>query len=304
MLQPNRSFSNGTAYRYGFNGQEKSDEIYGEGNAYDFGERIQDPRLGGRWFSVDPLAYKMPGWSPYCFAFNNPISYADYKGLYPILTVTNQITGYTAIKVYGKTGNPVIVVPTYKAILKDVTNGKTTVLATYNVTRDGYYNIGSKENEVKLEDRSFEPKKEVKYTALKFDYVEGTPALALRQNGSQKLDATPLNNHTYTDGTPLPKDIDRKEPAIATGVMIHIGGAYEHQDGSVSIGGTYGCMGVVGSANTYKTKAEAQQAINDGSFTDNTSNAATKDLSKKMDDSNAKDPGANKIEVIIKKRKK
>lgn len=37
----------------------------------------------------------MPGWSPYSFAFNNPVSYPDYKGLYPILTVTNQITGYT-----------------------------------------------------------------------------------------------------------------------------------------------------------------------------------------------------------------
>lgn len=300
---PGRRFNSNKA-TYGFNGKRKDNEIYGEGNAYDFGERIQDPRLGGRWFSVDPLAGKMQGWSPYSFAFNSPISHADYKGLYPILTVTNEITGYTAIKVYGKTGNPTLIVPTYKAVLKDVTNGKTTILGTYNVTRDGYYNIGSKKNEIKLEDRSFEPKKEVKYTAVKFDYVEGTPALALRQNGSTKLDATPLKNHTYTDGTTLPKDIDRKDPDIATGVMIHIGGAYKHKDGTVSLGGTYGCMGVVSSSNVYNTKAAAQQAVNDGSFMTITSNATMTDLSKKMDDSNAKDPAPNKIEVVVKKRRK
>ena len=42
---PNFEEEGGT-YRYGFNGMEKSDEVYGEGNAYDFGARIHDPRIG------------------------------------------------------------------------------------------------------------------------------------------------------------------------------------------------------------------------------------------------------------------
>src|SRR5690606_17531016 len=56
-----------SSYRYGFNGQEKDDEIKGPGNRYDFNFRIQDPRLG-RFLSRDPLATSFPGWSPYSFA--------------------------------------------------------------------------------------------------------------------------------------------------------------------------------------------------------------------------------------------
>lgn len=38
-VMQNRAFSS-RAYRYGFNGKEKDAEMYGEGNAYDFGARI------------------------------------------------------------------------------------------------------------------------------------------------------------------------------------------------------------------------------------------------------------------------
>src|SRR5690606_11680882 len=67
-------------YRYGFNSMPKDNEIYGpEGSGYDFGARIYDSRLG-RWMSVDPLAYKAPGWTPYRAFFNNPIRYIDSDG--------------------------------------------------------------------------------------------------------------------------------------------------------------------------------------------------------------------------------
>jgi RHS repeat-associated protein len=53
MIMPGRKYSIGNgAYRYGFNGKEKNNEISGEGNSYDFGARIYDPRLG-RWLSTD-----------------------------------------------------------------------------------------------------------------------------------------------------------------------------------------------------------------------------------------------------------
>ena len=79
MLMPGRKFSAGSGYRYGFNGKEKSDEVYGEGNVYDYGARIQDPRLG-RWLSVDPLQLKYTDLSPYQYCANSPISAKDPDG--------------------------------------------------------------------------------------------------------------------------------------------------------------------------------------------------------------------------------
>jgi RHS repeat-associated protein len=88
------------SYRYGFNGKEKSDEIYENGNAYDFGERIQDPRLG-RWFSLDPLMNKYPGETPYMYTGNNPILFIDPDGKDRIVTI-NLITNtgtYTLLQI-------------------------------------------------------------------------------------------------------------------------------------------------------------------------------------------------------------
>jgi RHS repeat-associated protein len=77
---PGRSYvSGGGAYRYGFNGQEKDDEIKGGGNSLDFGARIYDSRLGS-WFSIDPFVSKYPNVSPYSFALNNPIILKDEGG--------------------------------------------------------------------------------------------------------------------------------------------------------------------------------------------------------------------------------
>src|SRR6218665_1557901 len=59
-------------YRYGFNGMENDNEVNGEGNHLDYGARGRTPRLGGGWWSIDPLASKYPGISPYAFCFNNP----------------------------------------------------------------------------------------------------------------------------------------------------------------------------------------------------------------------------------------
>jgi len=66
-------------YMWGFNGQEKINEQYGEGNAYDFGARILDVRLG-RWMSRDPQAGKYPYFSPYVAMGDNPIIYIDPGG--------------------------------------------------------------------------------------------------------------------------------------------------------------------------------------------------------------------------------
>ncbi len=67
------------AYSFSFNGQERDDEVAGVGNAYDFGARIYDARLG-KWFSIDPLAVKQPDWSPYKAFLDNPIVWIDQFG--------------------------------------------------------------------------------------------------------------------------------------------------------------------------------------------------------------------------------
>ena len=79
MAMPGREFSS-SSYRYGFNGQEKDDEVKSSGNSYDFLFRIYDPRLG-RFLSTDPLEKEYPWNSPYAFAENRPIDGIDLEGL-------------------------------------------------------------------------------------------------------------------------------------------------------------------------------------------------------------------------------
>ena len=79
MLLPNRHGSS-TAYRYGFQRQEKDDEIKGEGNSINYTFRMHDPRVG-RFFARDPLSKKYPHYSPYSFGGNKVIQYNELEGL-------------------------------------------------------------------------------------------------------------------------------------------------------------------------------------------------------------------------------
>jgi RHS repeat-associated protein len=81
MHMPGRSFSSGS-YRYGFQGQEKDDEIKGEGNSINYKYRMHDPRLG-RFLSIDPLYKKYPFYSPYAFSGNRLIDMVEQEGLQP-----------------------------------------------------------------------------------------------------------------------------------------------------------------------------------------------------------------------------
>ena len=78
MLIP-RLDDNQDAYRYGFQGSEKDDEIKGEGNSYTIHFRQLDPRVG-RWLSIDPEASSFPWQSPYVSMDNNPVALTDVFG--------------------------------------------------------------------------------------------------------------------------------------------------------------------------------------------------------------------------------
>ncbi|MGV9004116.1 RHS repeat-associated core domain-containing protein [Flavobacterium sp.] len=67
-------------YRYGFQGQEKDDEIKGEGNSLNYTFRMHDPRVG-RFFATDPLEENYSWNSPYAFSSNRVIDAIELEGL-------------------------------------------------------------------------------------------------------------------------------------------------------------------------------------------------------------------------------
>ncbi len=68
------------ARQYKYNGKELNEEL--GLNWCDYRARNYQADLG-RWFNVDPLAEKMQEWSPYSYAFSNPIYYIDTDGRQP-----------------------------------------------------------------------------------------------------------------------------------------------------------------------------------------------------------------------------
>lgn|GEM_PF-6997881 len=97
MQMPDRTWSESSDYRYGFQGQEQDDEVYGKGNSTTAEFWQYDARLGRRW-NVDPRP--VTSLSSYATFSNNPSVYSDIKGDTATVTggeseiaYTNPITG-------------------------------------------------------------------------------------------------------------------------------------------------------------------------------------------------------------------
>ncbi len=89
MVMPGRSMNNSNPNSiYKFTGKERDEETN-----YDyFGARYYDSRIG-RWLSVDPLADKYPGLSPYNYCINNPMIFIDPDGA-DIFKPSDKIAAY------------------------------------------------------------------------------------------------------------------------------------------------------------------------------------------------------------------
>ena len=78
IVEHNQSTYNGGQYNnaYKFNGKELDDAT----QMYYYGARYYDPRIS-IFVSVDPLAEKYPGWTPYHYVHQNPINLIDPTGM-------------------------------------------------------------------------------------------------------------------------------------------------------------------------------------------------------------------------------
>lgn len=166
MVEHNQSANvpSGVGYsnKYKFNGKELDDAT----QMYYYGARYYDPRIS-IFVSVDPLAEKFVGRSPYEYCFNNPINLVDPTGMSPT----------------GGPGGP----------------GGPPVKNLYIVL--DYHKTGDDGNDAKRDIIRFEGMEEKGWTAFRANSVREANAIMASKYNDQKFDNIVIETHGSTGGS-------------------------------------------------------------------------------------------------------
>ena len=96
--------------KYKYNGKEEQRQEFSAGDGletYDYALRMQDPQIGKFW-QIDPAVGSFPSWSPYNYAFNNPMNIIDPDGATGVPVIDHEkkrITITSRLWVYGGAAN-------------------------------------------------------------------------------------------------------------------------------------------------------------------------------------------------------
>jgi RHS repeat-associated protein len=129
-MQVPRRFDSIEDYRFGFQGQEKDDEIKGEGNSLNYTFRMHDPRVG-RFFAEDPLRASFPHNSPYAFSENRVIDGVELEGK-EYKTIHYSIGFHPNGDIYIKEVNWVRIKQDWTEKINDIHYAKTLHVIEYN----------------------------------------------------------------------------------------------------------------------------------------------------------------------------